>query len=1081
MRTKRNGLLTLLLAFIVHLSFAQEKTVSGTVTDQEGLPLPGVNILVQGTTNGTQTDFDGNYSITASSGQILVFTYIGQKSMTQTIGAGSTVNVQMQDDAQALEEVVVTALGIKREQKSLGYAVSKVGKEELEQKSEGDLGRLLQGKAAGVNITASNGLSGSSSNIVIRGNTSITGNNQALFVIDGIPFESGANQQSDFFDGVTESNRFLDIDPNNIEDISILKGLSATALYGNRGRNGVILITTKSGSGSNKQGSAKLSITQSVFQSKPHLPTYQNEYAGGFNNTFGWFFSNWGPRFKDPTANYQAYQTSTGADGTVFVTHPFATNVNQAFIEGFEDLAASEYELKPYDSVENFFRTGLNTTTNINLSGGNSEFGYNVGYTKFNDEGFTPGNELSRDSYTLGANGTLGKLKVNASINVAVTDYKSPPIAASRGSGVIGNGASIFSDIFYTPRNVDLANIPFQRADGGSLYYRETNGIQHPLWTVANNKTGQKTTNIFTSFSTVYQFNDNLSAAYRFGFNTYTENGFYAQNKGGIDGNPLGLLRTTNVVNSIFDHNFSINYDKDISEKINFKGIVGFNSNRREFDRDGVESTNQVVFGILRHFNFTQQSTSNSFSSNNFTGTPIQGREEENTFGAFADLTLSYDNYLYLNAQGRNDWTSTLETGNNTIFYPSASLSFIPTAAFEGLQSDALNYLKLRVGYGSSAGFPPVYTTRTVLSLNGNQFVNQDGTNLSGNNTDGQLGNPNLTPELVNEIELGLDAKLWNNRIGLNASVFKRKTSDLITERDLPPSEGFTTSFINAGDLENEGVELGLNVDIFRNPEGFNLDMGLTFYADEPVITRLPEGVDNITIGGEATTADARNGAVVGQPYGVFLGSTVETDDAGNLLVGDDGNYVATASIDNVIGDPNADYIANFRTNIGYKNVRLSVDLAYRHGGDVYSRTVSTLQNRGVIEFPFSREGTYILPGLNQTTGAPNNVQINATDIAFDNWLFGPSNFKVYDGSMLRLNEVSLSYDFTDEMLRNTPFSNINFTVLGSNLWYRAFNTPKDANFDPNVNSTGVGNNQGLDFFSGPSAARYGFSVKLEF
>ena len=224
----------------------------------------------------------------------------------------------------------------------------------MEQKPDGDLGRILQGKAAGVNITASNGLSGSSSNIVIRGNTSITGNNQALFVIDGIPFESGANQQTAFFDNVTESNRFLDIDPNNIEDISILKGLSATALYGNRGRNGVILITTKSGASG--AGKAKLSITQSVFESKAHLPTYQDEYMGGFNNTFGWFFSNWGPKFNDPTANYGAYYLRDNENGTVFVTHPFATNVNSDFITGYEDLGASEYELKPYNSVDNFFR-----------------------------------------------------------------------------------------------------------------------------------------------------------------------------------------------------------------------------------------------------------------------------------------------------------------------------------------------------------------------------------------------------------------------------------------------------------------------------------------------------------------------------------------------------------------------------------------------------------------------------------------------------------------------------------------------------------------------------------------------------
>ena len=1076
MKTKFSIILTLFLVFTVHLSFAQEKSVTGTVTDPSGIPIPGVNIVVLGTTNGTQTDFDGKYNITANTGDQLVFSYVGLKSQTITLGEGNILDLAMEEDAAALDEVVVTALGIKREQKALGYAVSKVGKEQLEQKADGDLNRILQGKAAGVNVTASNGLSGSSSNVIIRGNTSITGNNQALYVIDGIPFESNANEQSAFFDNVTESNRALDIDPNNIEDISILKGLSATALYGNRGRNGVILITTKSGSTSNNKGVSRLSITQSVFQSTPHLPTYQDEYGGGFNNTFGWFFSNWGPRFKDPTANYQNYFLRADTDGTVYVTHPFATNVNQAFIEGYEDLAASEYEYRPYDSVENFFRTGLTTTTNINLSGGNQDFGYNVGYSKLNDKGFTPGNDLSRDNFTVGGNGRLGKLRVNASMNVAITDYKSPPIAASRGSGVIGGGASIFSDIFYTPRNVDLVGIPFERADGGSLYYRETNGIQHPFWTVKNSKTGQKTTNVFTSFSTVYDFNDHLSAAYRFGFNTYSENGFYAQNKGGIDGNPLGILRTTNIVRSNFDHNISLSYDTDLTEKLNLKAIVGFNSNRREFDRDGVESTEQIVFGVLRHFNFANQSTTSSLS-----GAALQARTEENTFGIFGDITLSYDDYLFLNMQGRNDWTSTLETDNNSIFYPSASLSFIPTAAFDGLKGNFLNYLKLRAGYGSSAGFPPTYTTRTSLSLNGNLFVDDNFGNISGNDTSNLRGNPDLTPELVSELEFGLDAKLWDNRIGLNASVFQRTTKDLITLRDLPPSEGFGLQYINAGELENQGIELGLTADIFRNPDGFNWNVGVNFYADDPVITKLPDGVDRITIGGAATTADARNAAVAGQPFGVFLGSTVATDENGNFLVNSNGDYVETPGNDNIIGDPNIDYTANFTTSIGYKNWRLGVDLAYRHGGDVYSRTISSLQNRGVIAFPFSREGTYVLPGVSDSTGEPNNVQINATDIAFNNWLFGPANFKIYDGTSLRLNEVSLSYDFKQSSLKNTPFSNINITILGSNLWYRSFNTPKDANFDVNVNSTGQGNNQGLDFFSGPSAARYGFSVKLDF
>lgn len=254
MRTKLNGLLTLLLAFVVHISYAQDKTITGTVTDANGLPLPGVNIVVEGTTTGTQTDFDGNYAISASEGQTLLFTYIGQRPSTKVVGASSVINVQMVEDTQALEEVIVTAQGIKREKKALGYAVSSVGEEDLEQRADGDVARVLSGKASGVNITAAGGMSGSGTNVVIRGLSSFSGSNQALFVVDGVPFSSDTNAQGNFLDGNTGSSRFLDLDPNNIASVEVLKGLAAATLYGTQGKNGVILITTKAGSG---EGGAK--------------------------------------------------------------------------------------------------------------------------------------------------------------------------------------------------------------------------------------------------------------------------------------------------------------------------------------------------------------------------------------------------------------------------------------------------------------------------------------------------------------------------------------------------------------------------------------------------------------------------------------------------------------------------------------------------------------------------------------------------------------------------------------------------------------------------------------------------------
>ncbi|MEO0572612.1 MAG: TonB-dependent receptor plug domain-containing protein, partial [Bacteroidota bacterium] len=303
MKRKFSFLSFLVVLLCTAVSYGQEKAISGTVTDSDGLPLPGVNIVVEGTSNGTQTDFDGNYTITASEGQTLLFSYIGQRDVRIAVGAGSTINVQMEEDAQALEEVVVTAQGIKREKKALGYAVTSVGSEQLQDRADGDVARVLAGKAAGVQITAAGGAAGSATNVVIRGLNSFSGNNQALFIVDGVPFSNDTNNggtdgNDSFITGNTASSRFLDLDPNNIESIEVLKGLSAATLYGTQGRNGVILITTKSGSASTGPKKTEITVSQSFFTNElASLPDYQDQFGNGFQQAFGWFFSNWGPSF----------------------------------------------------------------------------------------------------------------------------------------------------------------------------------------------------------------------------------------------------------------------------------------------------------------------------------------------------------------------------------------------------------------------------------------------------------------------------------------------------------------------------------------------------------------------------------------------------------------------------------------------------------------------------------------------------------------------------------------------------------------------------------------------------------------
>lgn len=1077
MKTNLRGILTLLLAFVVHISFAQEKTISGTITDQDGLPLPGVNVVVLGTTTGTQSDFDGLYSINASEGQTLLFTYVGQKDVRKVIDASNTINIQMEDDAQALEEVVVTAQGLQREERSLGYSVSKVDGEDIEQNAQPDLGRILSGKAAGVNITATNGVSGSGTNIIIRGYTSISGSNQPLFVVDGVPFDGGTNSQTNFLDGATESSRFLDLDPNSIENVNVLKGLSATVLYGEAGRNGVILITTKGGSSKQANKKFEVSVTQSTFFSSAVLPDYQDNYGGGFHQDYGFFFSNWGPGFDADlreNPNFRGIDT----DGTTLVNGPLLGIADQTLVAGFEELAQEPYRYQPYDSVDEFFRTGTTTTTSIGVSGSSENTSYNLNYTHMEDNGITPGNKLIRNNFGIGGSAQLSnKFKFQSTLNYALTGYKSPPVAPSFGSGTGFDGASAFGDLMYTPRSVNLFGLPYQAADGRSIYYRSGNDIQNPRWTVENAKTEQEVKRVFGSMSAIYQLNDWLTATYRLGLDTYTETNSYGQNRGGVDGEITGIFRTSDVNNTIWDHTILLTANKDLNEKFNLGLNLGATSRRELFNREGVESTQQLAFGVLEHYNFVNHTTVNSFSNSN-----IGFQSERNTLGIYGEAVLGYQDFLYLNVAARNDWTSTLETDNFSLFYPGASLSFVPTSAFDGLTSDkGLNYLKLRLGFGSSAGFPPAYSTRNTLDLTSRAFNLGEAGVISGNSVSGRLGNPNLKPEKVEEFELGVDSRLFN-RMNLNVSVFKKTTTDLITDQGLDDATGFNVTRINAGELEVKGLEVDYDIDLVKSfDNGFSWNVGGNFYADESTVTKLPDGVDQILLT-NAVIGYAANYAVEGRPYGTFLGSTVQRNDNGDRVVGNDGVYLTDETLVE-IGDPNPDWTTSLNSTFKYKGWSLMMDWQYRHGGDIFSTSVGALTGRGVVDLdnPLDREALYVLPGV-KSDGSVNDIQITATNMGFDVYGISAANeFWVFDGSTIRLNEVSIGYSLPSRFLDKTPFGSITFTASGFNMWYKAVNFPDNINFDTNQLSTGVGNGLGIDFITGPSLKRYGFSVKVTF
>ena len=1091
-----NGILTLLLAFVVHLTFAQDKTISGTVTDQDGLPLPGVNIVVEGTTNGTQTDFDGNYSLSASAGQVIIFTYVGQKDQRATVGASNTINITMQEDAQALEEVVVTALGIKREKKALGYSVSEVNEESLESRSTGDVARVLNGKVAGLQITNQSGLAGSGTNVVIRGLSSFSGSNQALFIVDGVPFNAGTNavssstnnndNRNSFLEGNAGSSRFLDLDPNSIESINVLKGLAAANLYGSLGRNGVILITTKGGSTTKGPKKTEITVNSSYFFDEiSNLPNYQNEFGNGGDQLFQPFFSNFGSSFRsDNVASFENDPGVRNSDQTI--PHPFSQFNSQALRDAFPEFQDARLPYIAYNSVEGFFRQGGTATTNVNFrkSSDDGKTSFNLNYGNLDQDGFTPGNNVTRNTFGVGGRAELSnKFSVNGTINYARTNFRSPPVAAALGGTAAGaQSSSLFSNLFFTPRSVDLLGQPFQNPlTGGSVYYRTGNDIQNPLWTVANAGVSQRTNRVFGQAQVAYEINKNLNLSYRAGLDFSSEFNTNFQNRGGVDGAARllsGVLQTFTNDNTIFDHNLVLSGQYELSSNIGLNFTAGGTTRREIFERNGANSDGQQIFGVLRHFNFANT-------------LPIQLTSERNIVGLYGQAEFDYDNWLFVTLAGRNDWVSNFDPANRSIFYPSASFSFLPTQIIDGLKSDALNYLKVRGGIGTSANFETqsAFPVATVVNLDVQDFADAGGNNLISQQLGATLGNPNLEPETLREIEIGIESRWWNNRINLDVSLFTRETSDLIIQQPLDPATGFTQTNTNIGEVTNDGIEIALGVDVFRakNPGDFSWNSSVNFTALDPVVTDLGQDTDQIIYSGFSNLGNA---AIEGEPLGVLFGGRIDRDDNGNLIVDQRGDYAA-ATENGIIGDPNPDFTANFINTFTYKNFTLNWQLNYQEGGDIYSATIGALLARGVTEDTVDRLGSFILPGVNVTRDAdgvitsstPNTTQISGFDLFFRNLsgFFGKDEAAVVDATHIRLQEVSLSYSLPKKILDRTPFGNLTFNVSGRNLFVEAFNTPDGINFDPNVNGLGVGNGSGFDFLAGPASRSYGFGVKATF
>ena len=1077
------SLFRLLVVFLLtaQMSFAQ-KTVTGVVSDSDGLPLPGATVLVQGTTTGVTTDFDGNFSINVAEGQILEFSFVGYETAALAVGAGNVINVTLSLGTQ-LEEVIVTSLGITREKRALGYAVSEVDNTQIENRASGDVARVLSGKASGVQVTNQGGISGSGTSVVIRGLSTFSSSNQPLFVVDGVPFQSDTNAMGSFTSGNNGSSRFLDLDPNNIESVNVLKGLAAATLYGSQGRNGVILITTKSGTTGTGTRAQKNEVTvnTSYFTNELAMkPDFQMQYGNGFNQNFGWFFSNWGPSFDEEGP--AGWGRQSAINGTVsgqpgFLKHPYNSNLNARFLA--RDLLPliglsmdSLWEWKPYDSVGDLFQPGEIINTNINFRGQSDDgkVSYNVNYGNLDDKGFTPGNTLRRNALSFGGRAVLSnKITVNGTLNYTSTDFKTPPIAAAYSSG--SSDSSLYGNVFYTPRSIGIAQLPYAHPiTGASIYYRSSNGIQHPLWTVNNTGDAQMTHRVFGGVSAQYDISDNLNLRYSYGYDVYSEDNTSYQNKGGVDGNletQSGMYEKWNNTSTIFNHQVTINGDFELDDDWSVTFNAGAESVGREYDRNGVRSTGQNVFNVLRHYNFNSQEEIEFFS-------------RRNVLGVFAQAAFDYQDYLYFTLASRTDWVSNLSEENRSITYPSASISFVPTSVLD-FGNLPIDFLKVRASYGTSATYPGGYPIASTLSLNTKDFK-VDGVEVITNTTGSQLGNTGLKPELLAELEFGLEANLFDNRLSAEISYFDRNTTDLIITQPLDPSTGYTSTRTNIGEISATGWEIDLNADWIRGDK-FNWNTSINYTTNQAIVEDLGQNTDQIVYAGFSTRGNA---AIPGLPLTSMIGTSVARDDQGRPLVDASGSYRTNNDTNYktnkyaLIGDSNPDFIANIGNTLTYGNLSLNVLFNASIGGDMYSSFIMTLLGRGITTDTLDRELPYILPGV-LADGSPNNKMIDNATTYFGNLILGGDELRTWDASVLRLSEVSLTYDIPSSWLDKTPFGAASISAQGFNLWYDAYNTPDGINYDPNIAGLGVGNGSGFEYFNGVSARRYGVSLKLTF
>jgi TonB-linked SusC/RagA family outer membrane protein len=725
---------------------AQNRTVTGKVTaEEDGSPLPGVNVVIRGTTTGTVTDGSGNYTIEApASGGVLVFSFIGLGTQEVEIGDRTRIDLQMVQDATQLNEVVVTSLGAMRDKKALGYSVETVSGNKIQQVSEPDPLRALSGKVPGVNIIASSGAPGSSTRITIRGNSSLLNNNQPLFVVDGIPYNNdyvtteGTNTNTGGLTaGGAFSSRISDLDPNDIKSITVLKGANAAALYGSRAANGVVVITTKSGSASASKKGLEVTYTGTYAMEKiGNLPNFQNSYGTGTNFAYAQANGSWGAPFIGAQP-YASLET---------IPHWYSGRPGMGDFDG----VVVPYKAYP-NNVKDFFETGRVFENSISLTGGNETSAISVTLSQLKQDGFVPETQFLRHNISIGGKTNLANgLVVGGSL--AYSKSSQNGVLSGAPSGTAGD-PSAFGRTLYFGRNWDVQGQPFQNpVDNGSEFFVGRDQVNNPYWAVINSGIRSKVDRYVGTFNVGYDIKDWLNVTYRIGINGYSQSTYEFQRPNGAN-QPLGSIILVDAFSDEINSDLLLTYNNDINENISLKALAGWNVNQRTNRTRSVNGVGYVIFDIDDITNV-----------NDVTPNPNSGFSRRRLHGAFAEVALGYKDYAFLTVSGRNDWTSTLPKKNNSFFYPAVNASVILNEALD-LSPDLINLIKIRGGWASVGNDTNPYLLNTVFLVNdydavtgnapGRPFTPNGGATIPTAGQSAVLTDPDLKPEITTEVEGG--------------------------------------------------------------------------------------------------------------------------------------------------------------------------------------------------------------------------------------------------------------------------------------------------------------------------------------